>query len=607
MDHPIEEEFKSALLGTPIEEPGVVYQYQAQPGVLWVDLTNHETLDALLEAKPDSVRKLYTSAQDELAIAPLATVAAARAKLDEINAHLGRARTLPSIVDDVRGLFRVCDFEVRENSGFCELAGSIDAGGILVDAVLEHIKNLADCAALSRPASTSGDAPTDLQQLKTLALAADQGEGQHIYTNPRDSNGWKANEAWHRAASPAVVLDLIARIDQQQAGLELASETLRQAVENNDKILNRIARIDNALDLLSELDHPAASPATASGDERPDNLDYLLEYIPVGAARHEAKRKIEEWVRAAVSAATKPTAEEETLRQVCDMLHIGFAARTPSTILTNVGNLIRRGECLNAIEREFFTVETDPPADDEEPGEECLLNWGATATEYVKQFREALAATKPAAAPAVPEGWAQYKRELLGAAFDLTSKLTALHTVMGEGAHELIRREDAMELVTQWRARVDAANRAFGKLAAAPVAQDQAKAETVIPAPSQITDADSARSYIAEWHREHFPTDRTFTNYIMGHNRHCALAGDFAWQLAKALEAMEAAPIARQAQPTDRDAVLEEAAMVCENEVPCSCCFSEDEVVLAANLAAAIRALKSGSTPAAGAEGAAHG
>jgi hypothetical protein len=41
-----------------------------------------------------------------------------------------------------------------------------------------------------------------------------------------------------------------------------------------------------------------------------------------------------------------------------------------------------------------------------------------------------------------------------------------------------------------------------------------------------------------------------------------------------------------------RNQALEEAAKVCENEVPCSCCFSDDEVALAGNLAEAIRALK---------------
>lgn len=68
---------------------------------------------------------------------------------------------------------------------------------------------------------------------------------------------------------------------------------------------------------------------------------------------------------------------------------------------------------------------------------------------------------------ALPEAWAQYKRELLGAAFDLTSKLAAIPTEeIGDEGRDLIRREPAMELVTQWRMRVDAANRKFGAVAA---------------------------------------------------------------------------------------------------------------------------------------------
>lgn len=47
--------------------------------------------------------------------------------------------------------------------------------------------------------------------LRALAEAA-EGNGEHIYTNPRDSNKWRENEAWHRAASPGAVLHLLDRI-----------------------------------------------------------------------------------------------------------------------------------------------------------------------------------------------------------------------------------------------------------------------------------------------------------------------------------------------------------------------------------------------------------
>lgn len=69
----------------------------------------------------------------------------------------------------------------------------------------------------------------------------------------------------------------------------------------------------------------------------------------------------------------------------CDE-HVAFA---------NIENLIRREHCLSAIEREFFMVETPPDEGegDTGPGEECLLNWGSTPEQYVKQFAEAIAAT----------------------------------------------------------------------------------------------------------------------------------------------------------------------------------------------------------------------
>lgn len=60
-------------------------------------------------------------------------------------------------------------------------------------------------------------------------------------------------------------------------------------------------------------------------------------------------------------------------------------------VFVNIENLCRRVACLDAIEREFFAVET-PPDESEggtEPGKDCLLNWGATPEQYVKQFEEA--------------------------------------------------------------------------------------------------------------------------------------------------------------------------------------------------------------------------
>jgi hypothetical protein len=91
--------------------------------------------------------------------------------------------------------------------------------------------------------------------------------------------------------------------------------------------------------------------------------------------------------------ASLPQGDVEGLSAVYDEFGIGALAREPHILLENVRNVHRRERCLSAIEREFFTIETPPDPDegDEEPGEECLLNWGADPAEYVEQFRDALA------------------------------------------------------------------------------------------------------------------------------------------------------------------------------------------------------------------------
>lgn len=62
----------------------------------------------------------------------------------------------------------------------------------------------------SSASPASGSVAVDLDKLEALANAADQGEGEHIYTHPRDSNKWQANAQWHYAASPDAFRALIA-------------------------------------------------------------------------------------------------------------------------------------------------------------------------------------------------------------------------------------------------------------------------------------------------------------------------------------------------------------------------------------------------------------
>ncbi len=147
------------------------------------------------------------------------------------------------------------------------------------------------------PAAISGDAPADLQQLKALALAATPGPWEYKpmgeTTDPEiaAANGsrvcslvaadmTKQNSRYIAAANPAVVLDLIARIER------------------------------------------AAAPATASGDELPKMLELRARLVEMKEAAYTFGEYSQEAVcaaldgvldaideLAAVSAATKPTAD----------------------------------------------------------------------------------------------------------------------------------------------------------------------------------------------------------------------------------------------------------------------------------------------------------
>lgn len=81
-------------------------------------------------------------------------------------------------------------------------------------------------------------------ELRALAAAADK-DGQHIYTNWRDSNAHKANELWCQAASPELVvglLDRIAELEAQQALKPLIFVALdTRPVVNDDDLAKAFA------------------------------------------------------------------------------------------------------------------------------------------------------------------------------------------------------------------------------------------------------------------------------------------------------------------------------------------------------------------------------
>lgn len=81
---------------------------------------------------------------------------------------------------------------------------------------------------------------------------------------------------------------------------------------------------------------------------------------------------------------------EADLAAIYDAFGIGVKARSPHILMVNIDNALRRSRCLSAVEHTFFMVPTEPEDDDDEPGEECLLNWGHNPEQYVATFREAL-------------------------------------------------------------------------------------------------------------------------------------------------------------------------------------------------------------------------
>ena len=194
------------------------------------------------------------------------------------------------------------------------------------------------------PAATSGDAPADLQQLKALALAATPGPwsathwsghapttvmrtGETMVIAETTGFGRLSSEcapdaAYIAAANPAVVLDLIARIERLTTIQEHAPSTEQEwakvdpavafhLIERHAEDWADAGRMMEAWrDATANIER-AASPATASGDElpRPD-CTYADHSYPAYSAN--LVRKIRDEARAAVSAATKPTADAES-------------------------------------------------------------------------------------------------------------------------------------------------------------------------------------------------------------------------------------------------------------------------------------------------------
>lgn len=87
--------------------------------------------------------------------------------------------------------------------------------------------------------------------------------------------------------------------------------------------------------------------------------------------------------------------ESATLERIYEMFGLRGKGRTPSTLLTNIENVKRFADLLDAVETEFLMVPGEPSGEPEDegvvPDDQCLVNrWGSTRGQYIEQFRRAL-------------------------------------------------------------------------------------------------------------------------------------------------------------------------------------------------------------------------
>lgn len=74
---------------------------------------------------------------------------------------------------------------------------------------------------------------------------------------------------------------------------------------------------------------------------------------------------------------------ENERNAICDVFHIGSAARDPQTLMMNVLNSSRRSSCLSMVEHAVSRIKEE----DGEEIEECPLNWGDDPLQYRETFK----------------------------------------------------------------------------------------------------------------------------------------------------------------------------------------------------------------------------
>jgi hypothetical protein len=163
-------------------------------------------------------------------IGPPAIELEAAARIETLMAHLPIPRTDEQILEQTEELA----------AELAQLDGYVLTSGNFRDHPAPRVRMYWERACVAQRALTApdpedaesaidGEEPGDLEEqpplpgydlakLTALAQAAETG-GQHIFTNPRDSNAWQANDAWHQAATPELFLALVIALGAQRGGV----------------------------------------------------------------------------------------------------------------------------------------------------------------------------------------------------------------------------------------------------------------------------------------------------------------------------------------------------------------------------------------------------
>lgn len=285
--------------------------------------------------------------------------------------------------------------------------------------------------------------------------------GEDAMTQARQPEGVQRSDAGAPAQPMHVLVDATVGTPQRayQEGWNACADAMLTATgETRDQLAKRLVAEAAGLDAIKLPPHdPTTGIEAILGENfQADDKEAAWKTIKAYADIHARRAVLLAQADAGAAAAPSSTTEEgRILSQVCDLFHIGKLARTESTILTNVSNVIRLSRLLRAVERDLFPEPDLPDDEDDDPyklASEALPvpnSWGAKdEADYVAQFRAALAArgailASDEAVAAQPSGWISVEAEMpepgvavlldIGSKTPIRAMWAAKHTVK---AHE---------------------------------------------------------------------------------------------------------------------------------------------------------------------------